>query len=217
MGQGILIDRESFFSSLRGKDGKPLTSRDFERSAGARLMEGYLEPGGHLFALVLALGNERVKRQGLRSQSAWGDERLDMLQFTLLSYGIAINNSNAHPFSSSLLSSPLWSRVSAVVEMGAWLAKKIFEKLSDEDTRRDIGKYKGVPLTEPEVAKHAPCAALILSAYAITLQLQPDDIWHRQPDQPKTPHRKKILTRGADGRCQNVKLPIAGKQFLIKS
>jgi hypothetical protein len=148
-----------------------------------------LESGYVLPSLVRELGQERARRTNPEElDPAWGDGRLDPLQFTLLSFTIFAKPASPEAF--SLTSSGLSK--SLLATPGADLIKdKIKDAIKDKvegDLTSALQGIVEVPLDKNDAAKVSVCGSLILYGHKVSITNTPDLLWHA----PKTPNLTKV-------------------------
>src|SRR5690606_11072434 len=143
-----------------------------------------LEPGYVLPSLVRELGQERARRMNPEElDPAWGDGRLDPLQFTLLSFTIF-----AKP------ASPEWGSFDSAgpsllqANPGAdFIKEQIKSQIKDKiegDLTSAVQQIVEVPLDKKDAAKVSVCGSLILYGHKVSITNTPDLLWHA----PKAPN-----------------------------
>lgn len=140
-----------------------------------------LEAGYVLPTLARELGQERGRRVNPDAlDPAWGDGRLDPLQFTLLSFTIFAKPASPDPnslasigASKSLLGNPIEDAIKDAIK----------DKAEDELTSALQGVVE-VPLDKKDAAKVSVCGSLILYGHKVSVTNTPDLLWHA----PKTPN-----------------------------
>jgi hypothetical protein len=157
------------------------------------LQKGYVLP-----ALVRALGQERAGRASDDvPEPMWGDERLDPLQFTLLSFTIFAKPAAPAMGTRSLqiASSPLLPRPARTIkvrnEAADFLKGLIKDKLKDEVEGAATSVVQGaleVPLDKKDAAQVSVCGSLILYGHKVAMTNTPKLVWHA----PKTPNFTKV-------------------------
>ncbi len=141
-----------------------------------------LEAGYVLPSLVRELGQERARRIGSDEQDpAWGDGRLDPLQFTLLTFTIF-----AKPASPDL--GDFAARRALLANPGAdFIKDQIKSKIKDKiegDLTSAVQQIVEVPLDKKDAAKVSVCGSLILYGHKVSITNTPDLLWHA----PMTPN-----------------------------
>lgn len=144
------------------------------------LQAGYVLP-----ALVHELGQERARRASPDSTDpVWGDDRLDPLEFTLLSFTIFAKP--AAPAQKTRAFSP--TRIEFRSNPGAdFIKNAIKDKLKDEAEGQVTSALQDiveVPLDKQDAAKVSVCGSLILYGHKVTMTNTPNLLWHA----PKTPN-----------------------------
>lgn len=152
------------------------------------LTSGYVLP-----SLVRELGQERARRMNLDSADfAWGDGRLDPLQFTLLTF-----TTFAKPVSAtrSLRLSegfrPPGIRVFQANPGADFIKGKVLDMIKDEGEGALTSAFQDVlevPLDKKDAAKVSVCGSLILYGHKVSITNTPDLLWH----QPKSPSLAKV-------------------------
>lgn len=140
-----------------------------------------LETGYVLPTLVHELGQERGRRVDPEAlDPAWGDGRLDPLQFTLLSFTIFakpaspdINSLASIGASKGFLGNPIEDAIKDAIK----------DKAQDELTSAVQGIVE-VPLDKKDAAKVSVCGSLILYGHKVSVTNTPDLLWHA----PKAPN-----------------------------
>lgn len=146
-----------------------------------------LETGTVLPSLVRELGQERARRvpPGL-VDPIWGDNRLDPLQFTLLSFTIFAKNT-AKTRALSLDGRP-FPDFELLQNAGAdFIKDQIKNKLKDKvegDLTSAVQGIVEVPLDKKDAAKVSVCGSLILYGHKVSMTNSPNLLWHA----PKTPN-----------------------------
>jgi hypothetical protein len=153
-----------------------------------------LETGTVLPALVRELGQERARRVMPDAvDPVWGDERLDPLQFTLLSFTVFAKPAVTTTTLSASGSSKLPTKFQFLQSNpGAdFLKGKIKDALKDKvegDLTSALQGIVEVPLDKKDAAKVSVCGSLILYGHKVTMKNTPDLVWHA----PKTPNFTKV-------------------------
>lgn len=138
-----------------------------------------LEEGTVLPALVRELGQERLRRSSeLFLDPIWGDNRLDPLQFTLLSFTIF-----AKPAASTESQSVPRIRFLQSDVIADFIKDKLKDQAEDQLTSALQGITE-VPLDKKDAAKVSVCGSLILYGHKVAMTNTPDLLWHA----PKTPN-----------------------------
>lgn len=144
-----------------------------------------LETGFVLPSLVRELGQERARRMGLEEvDPAWGDGRLDPLQFTLLSFTIF-----AKPSAVTRALSPAGSSGLPKIQLhqGNPLLGLIKDQAEGVITS-GVQNAIELPLDKQDAAKVSVCGSLILYGHKIAMTNTPDLLWHK----PKAPSLTKV-------------------------
>ncbi len=208
--EGRLIDAEGFTEGLVEQEVELAFPYNFDGSeveysllggllysftaGGENDPEVPLESGFVLPSLVRELGQERARRLELDgTDPAWGDGRLDPLQFTLLSFTIfAKEASGAQALSLSGKSSGLPKIQLLQSNPGAdFIKDKIKDQIKDKvegDLTSALQGALEVPLDKKDAAKVSVCGSLILYGHKVAMTNTPDLLWHA----PKTPNFTKI-------------------------
>ena len=143
--------------------------------------------GSVLPALVRALGQERARRGSDEvADPMWGDERLDPLQFTLLSFTI-FAKPGAPPIGTRSLEVPNQVRNEAT----DFLKGLIKDKIKDEAEGAATSVVQGaleVPLDKKDAAQVSVCGSLILYGHKVSMINDPNLLWHA----PNTPNFTKV-------------------------
>jgi hypothetical protein len=152
-----------------------------------------LETGYVLPSLIRELGQERARRISMEfADPAWGDGRLDPLQFTLLSFTIfaaptsatqtlGLAETSGFPKFSLLQSNPA----------ADFIKDKIKDQLKDKvegDLTSAVQGLVEVPLDKKDAAKVSVCGSLILYGHKVAITNTPDLLWHA----PKTPNLTEV-------------------------
>jgi hypothetical protein len=191
---GVLVDAKGVFEGLVEQGvklgypynlgGDPLSADLFGALMYSSTVVGDADPdqqvlpGYVLPALVRALGQERVRRtSGTDTDPAWGDGRLDPLQFTLVTYSILTKGGTTGSKSGSGL------RASHGLDAAGFIKDKIKDQIEDQFTGQ-LQDALEVPLDKTDAAKISLCGSLILYGHKVSMKNTPDLLWHA----PKTPN-----------------------------
>ena len=140
-----------------------------------------LDAGQVLPSLVRELGQERARRMNLGTgDPAWGDGRLDPLQFTLLSFTIFAKPASAtrtHTLSVGL-------RAPKLRLQGFEAIANLLKDNAEDGLTSAVQDIVEVPLDKKDAAKVSVCGSLILYGHKVTITNTPDLLWHA----PQTPN-----------------------------
>ena len=140
-----------------------------------------LGKGQVLPSLVRELGQERARRMNLGAgDPAWGDGRLDPLQFTLLSFTIFAKPASAtrtRPLSAGL-------RAPKLRPLGFEAIANLLKDNAEDGLTSAVQDIVQVPLDKKDAAKVSVCGSLILYGHKVTIKNTPDLLWHA----PQTPN-----------------------------
>ena len=141
-----------------------------------------MEAGYVLPTLVRALGQERARRSSADDvDPIWGDERLDPLQFTLLSFTIF-----AKP-----AAPPLRIQSTKIRSAAGFIKGLITDKLKDTGEGvlvSGVQDFVEVPLDKGDAAKVSVCGSLILYGHKVAMTNTPKLLWRA----PKTPNLTQV-------------------------
>jgi len=169
-------------------------------------------------ALVVALGRERALRSGGTLDPVWGDGMLDALQTTLLLYaveydaiaqGAALSATKAGETATTITAGPVRSRTSgAAITSGADASERAAGAVPPHGTAGStlpfagrlggavrgpitgfIGNLIDFPLGYTQTPGAVICASVVLYSYTMSLDVDPDLIARRRPDEPGTPYK----------------------------
>lgn len=142
-----------------------------------------IDSGYVLPALVRELGQERARRLDPKKvDPAWGDGRLDPLQFTLLSFTIFAKPATSATAKSLPQDSAPKFGFKALTP-GAFIKEKLTDAVKD-GVKSGVQDFVEVPLGEEDAAKVSVCGSLILYGHKVTVTNTPDLLWHA----PKAPN-----------------------------
>ncbi len=198
--QGRLVDAEGFAEGLAeqgvglafpyslsesGLDYSLLGALLYSFTAvGANEPDMPLGAGSVLPSLVVELGQERARRAKVDSvDPAWGDGRLDPLQFTLLSFTIFAKPARA----TRALSASEGSGSPKIQFLQFNPVDFIKSKLKDEAEGQLTSALQDlveVPLDKQDAAKVSVCGSLILYGHKVSITNTPTLLWHA----PKAPN-----------------------------
>ncbi|HEY6079511.1 MAG TPA: hypothetical protein VIW29_11940 [Polyangiaceae bacterium] len=139
-----------------------------------------LEAGYILPSFVRELGQERARRTNMEGlDPAWGDGKLDPLQFTLLTFTIFAKPASG---TETLSGAPQIKLLQADV-----IAKFVKDQLkgaAEDKVTSEVQSFIEVPLDKKDAAKVSVCGSLILYGHKVTITNTPDLLWHA----PQTPN-----------------------------
>lgn len=130
-------------------------------------------------SLVRALGQERARRAGATTyvEPIWGDNRLDPLQFTLLTASVfqkPAASERGETRGTRGLSSTAQFQTGGV---GNFIKDQIKDKI-EGDLTSAAQDYLEVPLDKQDAAKVSVCGSLIIYGHKITMSNSPNLVWH---------------------------------------
>jgi hypothetical protein len=148
-----------------------------------------MEAGYVLPALVHELGQERAGRFSTEAvDPIWGDDRLDPLQFTLLSFTVFATPAKPAQKTRSLSPASIKFRSNPA---GDFIKNAIKDKIKDEAEGQVTSALQDlveVPLDKQDAAKVSVCGSLILYGHKVTMTNTPNLLWHA----PKTPNLTQV-------------------------
>jgi len=152
-----------------------------------------LDSANVLPSFVRELGQERARRMKLDSvEPAWGDGRLDPLQFTLLSFTIFAKPAKGTKAKSVSAGSRAPKGPSLQANPGADSLKKVILDLLGDQVEDGVTSgaqdFLEVPLDKKDAAKVSVCGSLILYGHKVTMTNTPNLLWHA----PKTPNQTTV-------------------------
>jgi len=148
-----------------------------------------MEAGYVLPALVHELGQERAERYATDSvDPIWGDDRLDPLQFTQLSFTVFATPAKPAQKTRSLSPASIKFRSNPGAD---FIKNAIKDKIKDEAEGQVTSALQDlveVPLDKQDAAKVSVCGSLILYGHKVTMTNTPNLLWHA----PKTPNLTQV-------------------------
>lgn len=196
---GSMISLDSFFSTYsnlgaKTPEGTPLTADYIANKYGALLVQDKIPHDDFLIGLIFALGQERAKRrQPNQTHSAWGDELLDPIQFTLLNYSFAYSHGESALPSTKRLTENYVRLVTLDVELPKPSKDPKIPpgtpQASIELILNTVGKILGYPLGIVAPSTETVCASIWIFSHQLALSIEPSAIWHRQEDNPGVPYQ----------------------------
>jgi hypothetical protein len=201
----LAVDLESFFQALarigiqsRESTGA-ITVASLTPRFAALASQGQVRRRELLPALVSALGRARAKKNGIKQpNAAWGDGKLDPLQFTLLYFGIFSLPSQGQPAShsatqaltDSLHMRDTASEAAAEGGLGHAGGEVVLELLIDF-----LGKLIKVPLGVTQTVPATVCASIYIFSLKVDLSVNPGTIWHQEADNPSRPYQSDMVAK----------------------